>query len=418
MIPQLSEEQHVVACMLSHRVKKNHDITLTGAAGTGKTRCLIEVARKTGAMVLTPTNRAAKILIERGQPAITIHSAIYQPLVVTLREQIDALTRAIDAAEKDGEKVPQLKRQRTLAAKQLDACPDDFDLKFTFRPTNLLNRMHVIVDESSMVPADVVEDIRCSQIGGLLRVGDTNQLPPVKAEACFQSEDHDYDLEEQHRSDGSVLRIANAILDGGPSHAWTHALQSPDVYTRGKHDGIDYASMTDPDALILAWRNNTVDRLNREARQYLQRYNNLPEEGDKLVSRSRNKAIDEHGIEIMVHNGEHVQVVSVHGYEDRAVYRGPNASVEKCVTLRIKLENDSIVTTYAPCADFPDWSKHAKWRYGYASTVHTAQGGEWRRVHVIDEFHSAAYWMRKKCDYDRWLYTAVTRASQELRMSR
>lgn len=44
-------------------------------------------------------------------------------------------------------------------------------------------------------------------------------------------------------------------------------------------------------------------------------------------------------------------------------------------------------------------------RYGYALTCHKAQGGEWKRVY-INPFHSAK-------DY-RWVYTAITRASEKL----
>ncbi len=46
--------------------------------------------------------------------------------------------------------------------------------------------------------------------------------------------------------------------------------------------------------------------------------------------------------------------------------------------------------------------------YGYAITCHKSQGSAWPRVVVIDE--SRVF----REDARRWLYTAVTRASQEL----
>ena len=44
----------------------------------------------------------------------------------------------------------------------------------------------------------------------------------------------------------------------------------------------------------------------------------------------------------------------------------------------------------------------------YAITVHKAQGSEWPRVTILDEFTGE--------DRRRWLYTAITRASREVRI--
>ncbi len=51
-------------------------------------------------------------------------------------------------------------------------------------------------------------------------------------------------------------------------------------------------------------------------------------------------------------------------------------------------------------------SRAASFALAYAATVHKAQGSEWPRVLVIDEFDSE--------DRARWLYTAITRASDEV----
>ncbi len=47
--------------------------------------------------------------------------------------------------------------------------------------------------------------------------------------------------------------------------------------------------------------------------------------------------------------------------------------------------------------------------YGYAITVHRAQGSEWDKVLVLEE----SFPFNKK-DHARWLYTACTRASEKL----
>jgi exodeoxyribonuclease-5 len=59
--------------------------------------------------------------------------------------------------------------------------------------------------------------------------------------------------------------------------------------------------------------------------------------------------------------------------------------------------------------------------FGYACTCHKAQGSEWPSVVVIDETRSVGfYWIAEKSglSFDefkaRWLYTAVTRACDEV----
>ena len=50
------------------------------------------------------------------------------------------------------------------------------------------------------------------------------------------------------------------------------------------------------------------------------------------------------------------------------------------------------------------------YRFGYALTVHKAQGSEFQRVAVIVE----KPYLVSDNGIDRWLYTAVTRATKEL----
>ena len=48
--------------------------------------------------------------------------------------------------------------------------------------------------------------------------------------------------------------------------------------------------------------------------------------------------------------------------------------------------------------------------FGYALTVHKSQGSEWDNVMVIEQ--PCKYWSGR--DWNRWLYTAVTRAKNRL----
>jgi ATP-dependent exoDNAse (exonuclease V) alpha subunit len=46
--------------------------------------------------------------------------------------------------------------------------------------------------------------------------------------------------------------------------------------------------------------------------------------------------------------------------------------------------------------------------YGYALTVHKAQGSQWPNIFIVDES------MKFRHDWRRWLYTAITRASEKV----
>ena len=50
-------------------------------------------------------------------------------------------------------------------------------------------------------------------------------------------------------------------------------------------------------------------------------------------------------------------------------------------------------------------------KYGYAITCHKSQGGQWEHVY-IDQGYVAPEAINS--EYHRWLYTAITRASEQL----
>jgi exodeoxyribonuclease-5 len=58
----------------------------------------------------------------------------------------------------------------------------------------------------------------------------------------------------------------------------------------------------------------------------------------------------------------------------------------------------------------PDGERGDLWDFGYALTVHKAQGSQAERVLVFEERFAKS----SDDDWRRWLYTAVTRAELEL----
>jgi exodeoxyribonuclease-5 len=50
-------------------------------------------------------------------------------------------------------------------------------------------------------------------------------------------------------------------------------------------------------------------------------------------------------------------------------------------------------------------------KYGYAMTCHKSQGGQWKHI-FLDQGYVQEDWMG--LDYYRWLYTAITRATEKI----
>ena len=80
-----------------------------------------------------------------------------------------------------------------------------------------------------------------------------------------------------------------------------------------------------------------------------------------------------------------------------------------------KKSTDSHYSRYKILADRDPYLNALRVNYGYAVTVHNAQGGEWDTV-IVDPVNPArdGHSVQHHIDYTRWIYTASTRARKEL----
>lgn len=112
----------------------NQIFVLCGYAGTGKTYLVDHVVRALGlkagesAVFVTPTGKAASVLLRAGTPAGTLHSLIY-----TLEEEIEV--------NEDGEVVS----ERFLRFVRREKIPQEIRL--------------IVVDETSMVSDEMLKDL-------------------------------------------------------------------------------------------------------------------------------------------------------------------------------------------------------------------------------------------------------------------
>jgi exodeoxyribonuclease-5 len=364
---------------------------LFGYAGTGKTTIAREFANMTGGQVLFAafTGKATMVLQRKGcYPASTIHRLIYVPSSKCI-ERLEELEMALLEAE-DEELIKKL---------EADILEESDRLKnpsFTLNPdSELVDARMVVVDEVSMVGRKLAQDL-LSFGKKVLCLGDPAQLPPVGCAGFFTAKDPDFLLTEIHRQavGSPVLRLADRVRRGkqivvedlGTSRVVPKGLLSID-------DVVGYDQ-------IIVGTNKARRDINRQVRRHLGRTSHLPQVGDKLVALRNNY---ERGIL----NGSQWEVTHVEPGQDR-------------LWMQIKGDGPTQVVT-AFTHHFEGREREIRpWEmreaehfdFGYAITCHKAQGSQWDNVLVIDESRVFRH------EAKRWLYTAITRASESVTIVR
>jgi len=330
---------------------------LFGYAGTGKTTLANVIAADTHGTVAFGafTGKAALVLQSKGcEGARTLHSLIYTP--------------------KDDAETGEVRFERN----------DDADL----RSTSL-----VIVDEVSMVGEDLGRDL-LSFGRPVLVLGDPAQLPPVKGTGFFTDAEPDVMLTEVHRqaTDNPIIAMATTVREGGrlrPGH-----YGSSEVVSAGVNLDADRVLAADQ---VLVGTNRSRRANNARFRELHDRGSSLPVPGDKLVCLRNNRAK-------RLLNGGLWQA-------DRVEYRGAKVRIdiasEDVEGVKAKVSVPIEFFTGDEAKLDPRTLRNVdQFDYGYALTVHKAQGSQWNDVVLFDE--SACFREHRA----RHLYTAITRAAE------
>lgn len=350
---------------------KTQVFRLFGYAGTGKTTLARHFAEGVDGEVLFAafTGKAAQVLRSRGATkASTIHSLIYRPKG---EEEIED--------EETGSK--------------------------SVAPTFSINRKSpvseaalIVIDECSMVDEELGRDL-LSFGTPVLVLGDPGQLPPISGGGFFTDHEPDFMLQEIHRQarDNPIIDLAQQAREGRQIMIGDYG-DAAKVISK-KDVSADLVLEADQ---VLVGTNNTRRRYNSRLRELKGFDGPLPAAGDKLVC-LRNDAAKG------LLNGSLWQVTSA------------PRTVKKAMNLLIRAEDDGIERYSAkvkvlkdifemPEAEIP-WQlrrRHDDFDYGYALTVHKAQGSQWNDLVLFDE----SYAFREH--RDRWLYTAITRAAESI----
>jgi exodeoxyribonuclease-5 len=367
-----------------YREKQAPFITLGGYAGTGKTtmiallrQALHEYDKDTKVAFCAYTGKASQVLrqklreqktLRRGDNVSTIHSLIYN-----------------SSTNSEGHTSWDLKKELAY---------------------NI-----IIVDEASMVDEYIWNDLLSFQIP-VLAVGDHGQLPPINSNFNLMGEPQ-LKLEQIFRQEAEspIIQVAQLARTNGAIPVQDFG---PGVTKLNKYDSETGQAVEEMlgawrgDLMVLCGYNHTRVSLNKHIRSLRDIEVEEPTVGDVVVCLRNMRS--EH-----LYNGLIGTIVSIEP--------APDDETDQWYWTEIYFDNENMTFSgYTLREQFgaketikrppkaPGDSTGALFDFGYALTVHKAQGSQSPRVLLFEERFSKM----SDEDWNRWLYTAVTRAETEL----
>ena len=422
---------------------------LKGYAGTGKTSVISALVRameklQQTCVLLAPTGRAAKVLSRySGYPAFTIHKWIYRQ----------------DSGIKETFSLAENKHTDTLfivdEASMISARRDNEQ----FGSGSLLD--------------DLIKYVYSGAGCAMLLLGDNAQLPPVGSEesqalepdflAGYGLNVSSFTLTQVARQalDSGILRNATALREQLLAKAYTpHIEEDTDLV---KISGMQvqelleraYAEVGDEETIIVTRSNKRTNRYNQGVRAFIFFKEDAISNGDRLMISKNNYFWTQNYDNLpFLANGDMAEVVRLRNERELYGFHFADASlrlIDYDWEVDVILWLDTLTTDtpeqnydlhkqlYARIAeDYPEihnkkelfklireneYYNALQVRFAYAVTCHKAQGGQWKRVFIdagtpIDRSADGTQNTRS-ADWNnianlRWLYTALTRATEQV----
>lgn len=423
---------------------ENSALLLKGYAGTGKTSLVGALVKtmsglKQKSVLLAPTGRAAKVLSNyAGQQAFTIHKKIYRQ---------DAFSNDLSAFHPSDN----LHKDTLFIVDEASMISNQGIDSHYFGSGRLLD--------------DLIHYVYSGENCRLMLMGDTAQLPPVmQVESPALQADilKGYNLQVDEIQLTEVVRqdLNSGILYNATLLRDSLRNNRVEIYPKLTVKGFADIQMINGSELIEAISNAyskdglddtiVISRSNKRANNYnngirnqiLYREEELST-GDQLMIVKNNYFWTRNNKEIdFIANGEIVQVLRVRNESHLYGFRFCDVTVrfqDYDMELDIKILLDTLQTEapalpkelndklfYTILEDYQDIStKSGKMKkmkenphynvvqvkYAYAITCHKAQGGQWKNV-----FLDIGYMTEEMLgeNFYRWLYTAMTRATDRL----
>jgi exodeoxyribonuclease-5 len=417
---------------------------ITGYAGTGKTTAISAIINaleelKIKTILMAPTGRAAKVLSSfSGKPAHTIHKNIYRQ-----KSSNDGFGKFVLGKNLSADTFFIVDEASMIGNKSTDAS--------IFGSGNLLD--------------DLLSFVYTGKRCRLVLIGDSAQLPPVnspESPALNTSNLKSLGFSVQNVCLTDVVRqtLTSGILNNATkvrNLISENRVEIPNFITSKFTDiinlsGVDliseldncYGKYGEEQTMVVTRSNKRANLFNAGIRKTILFREEQISASDYLMVVKNNYywlAADE---ELnFIANGDIIQVVKLSKFEERYGFHFVNAKIrlndldDREIDVKVILEtldiegaaltaNDNKKLYFAVFEDY----KHLKpkkavydairndpyfnalqVKFAYAITCHKAQGGQWKAVFV-----DQGYFVKDmlNIEYLRWMYTAITRASERL----
>ena len=422
----------------------NRIFILNGYAGTGKTSLIAGFVStlkqlRIKPLLLAPTGRAAKVMTQHtGEKASTIHKKIY-------RQKSSADVEPGFSLNFNKEK---------------DAC-------FIIDEASMISASsgdNSVFGSGSLLE-DLLKFVRQGTRCRIMFVGDNAQLPPVGHETSPALDPRFMEtygnvlycsLDDVVRQDAGSGILFNATMVRCMLEA---GIYEPPIFDTGNPDfrAIDggeflelletcYSRYGRDETIVITRSNKRANRFNEGIRRNVLYAEEEIESGDMLMVVKNNYyytgLLEDDKIDFIA-NGDTARLMRLRRFEDYYGFRFAEAKLAfpdyddyeiECKILLDTLTAEAPALTaeqsnrlfFAVSEDFDEIKSKAKRykqvrenphfnavqvKFAYAVTAHKAQGGQWKAV-FIDKMLFGDEPMSR--DLMRWLYTAITRASEQL----
>ncbi|MCX2483021.1 ATP-dependent DNA helicase [Pedobacter sp. MR2016-24] len=442
-----------MASFLSQELN-NKCFILRGYAGTGKTTSVAALVKalpkfRLRVILLAPTGRAAKVMSNySGRIALTVHKKIYRK-------------RSAVSTEMAFQLAPNLAENTLFIIDEASMIADEWNTQ-----------------NGSSFLKDIMEFIYNGKNCAVLFVGDTAQLPPVGSidspalnknyvAQNFQLQVTEVELREVVRqgqksgilANATMLRdLINAHVAREESGDEDEKITLPQFITKSYKDifsmtgvklveGLEYAyrKFDIENSLVVCRSNKSANVYNQQIRSRLLYRDEELTGGDQIMVVKNNYFwLPDNESTSFIANGDMAKIVRVRNEEERYGFRFSEVQLEFLdypdagqITCKVMLDTLQAETPNLPYEDSKKlfeglaldyehitnkrermlaikedpYYNALQIKFAYAVTCHKAQGGQWDAVFV-----DQGYLTEEMIDLDflRWLYTAVTRAKEEL----
>lgn len=417
---------------------------LNGYAGTGKTSLISAFVAtlktlRIKPILLAPTGRAAKVMTHHtGENASTIHKKIYRQKSLSSPEPGFSLdfNREKDAC---------------FIIDEASMLSDDSNPGSPFGSGSLLE--------------DLIKYVRQGTRCRIMFVGDDAQLPPIghdnspALDPSFMSIYGEVDygtLDEVMRqgSDSGIMfnaTMVRCMLEANITEPPLFETSNSDFRSISGNEFLEmvetcYSKYGKEETIVITRSNKRANRFNEGIRRHTLFAEEEIESGDMLMVVKNNYYFTEKEEESKIDflaNGDTARLVRLRRFEEYYGFRFADARLAfpdyddyeiDCKILLDTLASEAPALTqeqsnslfYAVGEDYAEIKSKIKRykqvrenphfnavqvKFAYAVTAHKAQGGEWKAVFVDKMLFGEE---RMSRDLMRWLYTAITRASEQV----